>query len=164
MAQPIAFDVPQRDAKRELMAKLENAPQEHAAALLDLYALVQSLHDHHVFETARGVIGAGAKIIETAASAAEAPEAVAAVRNVILLGKTLGAIDPELLRCFAVAAQETLGKKNASTSEPPGLLSLAGQLRKPEIRRSVALVSRFLDALGQQMSKRETTADSAPRE
>ena len=163
MAQPIAFDVPLRDAKKELIAKLENAPQEHAAALLDLYALVQSLHDHHVFETARGVVGAGVKIIETAASAAEAPEAVTALRNAILLGKMLGAIDPELLRCFSVAAEETLGGKKASTAEPPSLLSLAGQLRKPEIRRSVALISRFLEVLGRQLSERETTAGGVPR-
>jgi uncharacterized protein YjgD (DUF1641 family) len=155
MAQPIAFDVPVRDAKKELIAKLEAAPAEHVEAMLDLYALVQSLHEHRVFETARGVLGAGAKIVQHAAAAAEEPEAVAAMRNLIILGKMMSSINPELLQCFAVAVEETLGsERKAPVVEPPGLLSLVSQFRQPELRRSMALINRFLDVLGRQLKER----------
>ena len=37
MAQPITLQLPPRDPKRELVERLEQAPAEHAAALLDGY-------------------------------------------------------------------------------------------------------------------------------
>ena len=34
MAQPIALEIPPRDARKELLTRLENAPAEHAEAAL----------------------------------------------------------------------------------------------------------------------------------
>ena len=53
MAQPIALKLPPRDPKQELISRLEEAPAEHAAALLDGYELLQKLHEHGVFEIGR---------------------------------------------------------------------------------------------------------------
>src|SRR5580658_3713278 len=69
MAQPIPLKLPPRDPKQELLAKLENAPAEHAAALLDGYELLQQLHEHGVFTLVRGALGATDKLVEAVSTA-----------------------------------------------------------------------------------------------
>jgi uncharacterized protein YjgD (DUF1641 family) len=151
MAQPIALEIPPRDARRELLTRLENAPAEHAEALLDSYELLQKLHEARVFEILRGVLSAGDKVVEAAVSATETPEAIRALRNAIILGKMLGSINPELMQCYATAVGETLSSERKPVIDPPGLLALLGQFRRKELRRSVALINRFLESLGNQL-------------
>jgi hypothetical protein len=58
------------------------------------------------------------------------------------------------LQCFAAAATETLGCYQQPIIEPPGLFSLLNQFRHKELRRSMALINRFLEALGNQIKLR----------
>jgi len=151
MARPISLAIPPRDPRKELIARLESAPAEHAEALLDAYELLQELHDRRVLEILRGALGAGDKLAQEATRAAEAPQSVIALRNLIIIAKTLGAMNPELVQCLAMAASETLGSEEKPVIEPPGLFSLLGQFRRKELRRSIALINRFLETLGNQL-------------
>jgi uncharacterized protein YjgD (DUF1641 family) len=151
MARPIALEIPPRDPRKELMARLESAPAEHAEALLDAYELLQELHDRRVLETVRGALSASDKLTESATRVAESPQSVAALRNLIIIAKTLGSMNPELVQCIATASIETLGSEQKPVIEPPGLLSLLGQFRRKELRRSIALINRFLETLGNQL-------------
>jgi uncharacterized protein YjgD (DUF1641 family) len=157
MAQPIPLQLPPRDPRAELRSKLEQAPAEHAEALLDAYELLQQFHEHGVFHLLRGVLGASDKLIETAVDAAKSDESVRAMRNAIILGKLLGSINPDLLEGIAVATGETLGSYQKPVIEPPGLFSLLSQFRHPELRRSIALINRFLESLGIQLGHRGET-------
>jgi uncharacterized protein YjgD (DUF1641 family) len=154
MAIPISLELPPRDPRQELRKRLEEAPIEHAEALLDSYELVQQLHDHGVFQLLRGVLGASDKLVETAVDAAKSDDSVRAIRNAVILGKMLGSINPEVLQCFAAATSETLGCYDKPVIEPPGLFSLLNQFRHKELRRSMALINRFLEALGNQIKLR----------
>ena len=154
MARPIPLELPARDPREELRKRLEQAPLKHAEALLDSYELLQQLHDHGVFELLRGALGASDKLIETAVNAAKSDESIRAIRNAMILGKMLGAINPDVLQCVATAASETLGCYEKPVIEPPGLLSLLSQFRHKELRRSIALVNRFLEKLGNQINLR----------
>jgi uncharacterized protein YjgD (DUF1641 family) len=154
MARPISLELPPRDPRQELQKRLEQAPIAHAEALLDSYELLQSLHDHGVFDLLRGAIGASDKLLETAVDAAKSDESVRAMRNLLILGKTLGAINPEVLQCVATAASETLGCYEKPVIEPPGILSLLSQFRHKELRRSIAFINRFLESLGNQIKSR----------
>jgi uncharacterized protein YjgD (DUF1641 family) len=154
MAQPIALQLPPRDPREELRKRLEEAPTVHAEALLDSYELLQQLHDHGVFELLRGAFSASDKLIETAVDASKSEESIRAIRNVMILGKVLGAINPDVLQCVATAASETLGCYERPVIEPPGLFSLLNQFRHKELRRSVALINRFLEKLGNQIKLR----------
>jgi len=154
MARPIALELPPHDARDELRKRLEQAPIEHAEALLDSYGLLEKLHEHGVFELLRGALGASGKIVETAVGAAKSPESVRAIRNAIILGKMLGSINPDVLEGVAVAVGQTLGCYQKPVIEPPGLLPLLGQFRHKELRRSIALINRFLEVLGTQIKLR----------
>ncbi len=154
MARPIALDLAPRDPRVELRRRLDEAPVEYAEALLDSYELLQQLHEHGVFDLLRGLLGASDKLVESAAGAAKAEDSVRAIRNAIILGKVLGQVNPDVLQCVATAAGETLGSYEKPVIEPPGLFSLLSQFRHQELRRSIALINRFLEVLGQQIKLR----------
>jgi len=63
MAQAIPLNVPARDPRAELQVRLENAPLQHAAALLSAYEVLQGLHDRGVFELLRGAFGSSDKVL-----------------------------------------------------------------------------------------------------
>jgi uncharacterized protein YjgD (DUF1641 family) len=154
MARPISLELPPRDPREELRKRLEEAPAQHAAALLDSYELLGKLHEHGVFELLRGALGASDMLLETAVDAAKSEEAIRAIRNAIILGKILGAINPDVLQSVAVAVGETLECYEKPTIEPPGLFSLIAQFGHKELRRSVALLNKFLVSLGNQIKLR----------
>jgi uncharacterized protein YjgD (DUF1641 family) len=151
MAQPIPLELPPRDPRKELFDRLETAPQEHAEALLDAFDLLEELHQAGALQKIRGTISAGDEILEHAISAAKSPEGMRALRNLLILGQILSSIDPDLLKCMAVAARETLGSARKPASDPPGLLALLSEFRRPELRRSIAFLNKFLGALGAQL-------------
>ncbi len=151
MAQPIPLQLPPRDPRVELQKRLDEAPIAHAEALLDSFDLLQKMHDHGVFDLLRGTIQATDHIVGAAAEAADTDQSVRAMRNAIILGKMLAAINPEVLQSIANAAGETLDCFDKPTVEPPGLFSLLSQFRHKELRRSIAFISRFLKSLGNQI-------------
>jgi uncharacterized protein YjgD (DUF1641 family) len=153
MARAISLEVMPRDPREELRTKLESAPEQHAEALLESYELLQALHDAGVLRLLRGALGSGDKIIETAVSAANSPEAIRALRNAIILGKMLGSINPDLLQAFVTAIDQTLGCQKP-IAEPPGLFKLLTEFREPELRRSMALINKFLEILGSELKTR----------
>lgn len=154
MARPIALELPPRDPREELRKRLEEAPLEHAEALLESYKLIEELHRHGVFELLRGALGASDKLIEAAVDAAKSEESVRAIRNAIILGKILGSINPDVLQGVAAAVTETLGCYQKPVVEPSGFFSLLAEFRRPELRRSMALINNFLEVLGTQIKLR----------
>ena len=159
MTPPIPLKLPPRDARHELQTRLDQAPIEHAEALLDAYELLQELHDHRVLATLSGVLGAGDTIVEKLADAASSVDSIVATRNALILAKMLASIDPEVLRGVAVAMAETM--KNGPRQRPPGLFALLGQFRSEETRRSVAMLSQFLGNLGAQLGLRRNNSSSS---
>jgi len=161
MAQPIPWEAGPQDARAELPRRLEAAPVEYAESLLDSYELLQEMHEQGVFELLRGALGAKDKMVEAMAEAASSDEAVRAMRNGLILMKMLEAIQPEVLQRIASAAGEALGGGEDGSVEPPGLLALLGRFRSREVRRSMALLSRFLEKLGEQIPRRSVDGSSA---
>lgn len=147
MARPIGLEVAPRDPREELRKRLDQAPAQHAEALLESYELLQQLHDHGVLRLLRGALGSGDMLLETAVNAAKSDEAIRALRNAITLARMLGTINPDLLQGYAFAVNEALSRQK-SFVEPPGLFKLLSQLRHPELRRGMALINNFLEALG----------------
>src|SRR5882672_6801423 len=108
MAQPIPLELPARDPRAELQARLQNAPQEHAEALLASYEVLQGLHDRGVFELLRGALGSSDKGISILVDAAKTPEAINATRNLLILSKVMFTLEPDLLEEIAQAVPNSL--------------------------------------------------------
>jgi uncharacterized protein YjgD (DUF1641 family) len=149
MARPIPAERLKRDPREELRSRLEQAPAEHAAAMLAGYEVLQGLHDRGVLELLRGVLGGGDDILQAGVEAMKTPEAIRGLRNLLILTKVCGTIDPEILRKFAEAVPDALAAAaKAQENEPPGLWDRMRILRGQHVGRGLAMMSGVLEALG----------------
>ncbi len=155
MAKPIAFEMPPRDPRKELISRLENAPVEHAEAILAAYEVLQGLHDQHVLELLRGLLGSEGKVLEIITDAAKQPEAIRGMRNLVILAKALGTIDPDVLKNIAEAVPEALQCAKAEAPNPPGLWALFKQFRRKDSRRGLTLVNSLLEGWGRNLAAGE---------
>jgi len=154
MAQPIELKLPPRDPKKELLNRLEQAPAEHAAALLDSYELLQELHEHGVFTLVRGALGATDKLVEAASAGANSTEAIRVMRNAMILGKMLGSIDPEVLQGTCEAVSKTFGNARSVAYEPPSLFGLFTSFASRDLRRGMGLINSLLKNLAYELKIR----------
>jgi uncharacterized protein YjgD (DUF1641 family) len=153
MAKPIALELPKRDPREELRSRLERAPAEHAEAILASLEVLQGLHARGVLELVRGMLDGGNKILEIVVEATKTPEAVRGIRNLLIMTKIVGAIDPELLRKFAEAVPDALaGAAKAQEKEPPGFWEALRVLRGRNLRRGLAAMNGVLETLGKNFS------------
>lgn len=156
MANPIKFTPNTYDPKQGLMRRLEAAPAEHAEALLVAYDLLQTAHDEGILDTLHGMVHAKNEIFGHIAEAARVQESVDALRNLVSVGKILGAIEPETMSCI-VAAMSTASKK--TPDEPLTMWGLFKKVSSKEGRRGLSLVVELLTALG---TRRFTDAKQLP--
>ncbi len=159
MAQPIHLELLARDPRAELQARLQNAPLEHAEALLAAYEVLQGLHDRGVFELLRGALGSSDKVIEIIVEAAKTPEAIRGIRNTIILAKILGSIEPELVEGIARSLPEAIALTRAHQLRPPGFWGLFKEFTNKNSRRGMFLLGSILEAFGRNLPQKEPDKD-----
>jgi uncharacterized protein YjgD (DUF1641 family) len=151
MAQPLPLGLPSRDPRTELQTRLQNAPVEHAEALLAAYEVLQGLHDRGALELMRGALGSSDKVIEIIVEASKTPESIRGIRNLIILTKILGTIEPELVEGFARSVPEALAETKACDPKPPGFWGILKQFGNRDFRRGLVLVNSMLLAFGRNL-------------
>src|SRR5262245_33624449 len=154
MARPIPLEIPRRDPREELRSRVAQAPDEHAEAVLAGFEVLQGLHDRGVLELLRGALGGSDKVLEIVVETAKAPEAIRGIRNLLVMAKILGSIDPELLEKFALAVPYALaGAAKAEHTKPPGFWETWRILRGGNMRRGLVVLNNMLAAWGGDLSK-----------
>jgi uncharacterized protein YjgD (DUF1641 family) len=151
MAKPIPLELPARDPRTELMTKLQNAPAEHAEALLSAYEVLQGLHDCGALDLLRGALGSSDQVLEILVDAAKTPDSIRGIRNMIILAKILGTVDPRLVEGFARSVPEALEQTKACDPKPPGIWGILKQFSNRDFRRGLVLVNSMLEAFGRNL-------------
>ena len=154
MARPIPLGLTPRDPQRELASRLEQAPLEHAEAVLAAYEVLQSLHDSGVLEVLRGTLNGGEKILGQVVEVASGPEAIRATRNLLLLAGALGEIEPALLSDLTRALPKALVQANAEEARPPGLFKLISTFWNRDFRRGLAAFNDLLVMFGRNLREK----------
>lgn len=154
MAKPIQLDIPTRDYKAELQQQLAEAPVEHAGAILEFLELLEVLHEKNVLSTLRGAVGAGGDIIGNLAHAAAQPEAVRAMRNLVVMAKILGKIDPELLDALQKSIPPELSDRYLRRMTPkPSLWKIAKLMFSTPVRRTLMAAGFMMAGVGYYLGK-----------
>ena len=152
MAKPIAFKPLTVDFKADLQQRLEKAPDEHAAALLAAYDVLEAAYDQGLLDILHGLIASKDTIITTLSRYASQPEGVAGIRNLLTAAKILTELDPEVLshvsRVMATATEE---HKREQT--PPSLFQLAKRATSEDSRRGLSFVTLLLSSFGRSLKK-----------
>ena len=151
MAQPIPLEIPPRSPRAELRSRLEQAPEEHAEAVLAAYEVLQELHKHGVLEIMRIALAASDEILEKVVDNVKTPEAIRAIRNLLFWRRILGGIEPEWFQGIFQAIPEGIAQATAERDQPVSLFGLLRRaLSKDSLRGLFAAVD-FLQAFGRQL-------------
>jgi uncharacterized protein YjgD (DUF1641 family) len=162
MAQPIPLELPERDPRAALQTRLQNAPAEHAEALLAVYEVLQALHNRGVFDLLRGAIVSGDKVAEIVVDTVNKPEFIVGIRNVMTLTKILGSVEPELLEGFARSLPEAIAYTKAHEAKPPGVLGVLVQFGRRDFRRGLILVNSLLESFGRNLPHEAVNGQKPP--
>jgi len=149
MAQPIRLEFSPRDVRAELQTRLQNAPLEHAEALLSGYDLLQRLHDCGVLDLLRGGLGSSDKVISIVVDAAKTPEAINATRNLLILSKVVFTLEPDLLEDIAKAVPNSLAQ--AKEQKPLSLWQMFKKLCGRDTRRALSAMLGVLESFGKSL-------------
>jgi uncharacterized protein YjgD (DUF1641 family) len=133
------------DSRDDLIRRVENAPVEHAEAILSAYELLQQLHEKGLLELFSGLLSAGETVVSHVVDVISSQEMVTALRIGLIFSNLLSSIDPDKLS--AVIAQA--GK------EPPSLLAIGKQATSKEARRSMAVALGLLNVFGAALVKQQ---------
>jgi uncharacterized protein YjgD (DUF1641 family) len=148
MAPPIPMQVVPRDPREDAIARLRQAPAEHAEAVLALYEILQGMQDHGVLELLRGLAGSSDKVTDIVVDAAKAPPVTRGLRNALAILRTLGEMDPELFDAFALALPTALAQAKKEATNPASLWTILREFRSPDMRRGLVFVNSLLEAWG----------------
>jgi uncharacterized protein YjgD (DUF1641 family) len=150
MANPIAFKPITVDFKLDLQRRLEKAPSEHAAAMLQAWDVLEAAHEAGVLDLLHGMLESKDTIINTLSKYASQPEGVAGIRNLLTAAKILTEVDPELLeRISKVMASAQEEHKQERT--PPSLFQIARRATSEDGRRGLSFMTLILSGLGRSL-------------
>jgi uncharacterized protein YjgD (DUF1641 family) len=147
MAKAVEFrEFTPRDSRDDLIRKIDQAPVEHAEAVLAAYDLLQRLHEKGLIDLLNGVLSAGDTVVDRAVDVLSSKEMVTALRIGLIFGNVLTSIDADKLGA-AVAKSRT---------EPPSLLAIVKQAMSKNARRSMAMAVGILNVLGAALNSQQT--------
>jgi uncharacterized protein YjgD (DUF1641 family) len=155
MAQPIPLEIPPRNPRAELRSRLEQAPEEHAEAVLAAYEVLQELHNRGVLEIARGALAASDEILEKVVDNVRTPEAIRAIRNLLFWRQILGSIEPEWFKGVFQAIPEGIAQATAERDQPVSIFGVLRRLANKDSLRGLAAAVDFLQAFGRHLHSAE---------
>ena len=161
MAKPINYAPPAVDARSQLIQRLEAAPMEHAEALLDAYDILRLLHEKGILELVKGGLGSGEKVLQILTEVLEMKETVRTLRNLVILLKIVGGLDPQLLEGVQSAVTNNIAR--ARNQEPAGLLKVGRRLTGRDSRRALGVFAGVLEAFGQGLMTAEVPTDEGQK-
>jgi uncharacterized protein YjgD (DUF1641 family) len=152
MARPIEFKPITVDFKADLQKRLEKAPDEHAAALLAAYDVLEAAYDEGLLDILHGMIASKDTIITTLSRYAKEPEGVTGIRNLLTAAKILTELDPEVLDHIS-KAMASATEEHKQEQIPPSLFQLARRATSEDSRRGLSFMTLILSSLGKSLKK-----------
>ncbi|MCU1223779.1 MAG: hypothetical protein JWQ42_1872 [Edaphobacter sp.] len=150
MAKPIAFIPITVDFKADLRRRLEEAPAEHAAALLAALDVIEVAHREGILDLLHGMIGAKDTIAAQVARYAALPEGIAGIRNLLTAAKILTELDPETLDHLSRSVVNAT-HEHKREQKPPSLWQLARRANSEDGRRGLSFLTLLLSSLGKSL-------------
>ena len=134
-----------RNSRDDLLRRVEQAPVEHAEAVLAAWDLLQRLHEKGVIDLLNGLLSAGDTVVERVVDLISSRQAVTALRTALIFGTILNSIDPDELH----AVISNAGK------EAPSLFAIGKQATSKNARRGMAAAVNLLELLGKALHSQQ---------
>jgi uncharacterized protein YjgD (DUF1641 family) len=144
MAVPVEFRkfTPQ-DSRGDLVRRVENAPVEHAEAVLAAYNLLEQLHEKDILNLLTGLVAAKDMVVNHVADVASSPETVKGLRILLMLVNSLKTVDADKLH------------QALNNDETPSLFSIGKQMASQDSRRALGAMAGVLNVFGAALAKKD---------
>jgi uncharacterized protein YjgD (DUF1641 family) len=133
------------DSRADLVRRVEQAPIEHAEAVLATFDLLQRLHEKGLLDLLNGLLSAGDTVVEHVVDVVSSKEMVTALRIGLIFSNLLNSIDADALHAVVAG----VGK------ETPSLLALGKQAASKDARRGLATAVGLLNLFGAALNKQQ---------
>jgi uncharacterized protein YjgD (DUF1641 family) len=137
-----------KDSREDLVRRIQEAPNEHAEALLAGYDLLQRLHEKGIIDLLNGLLSAGDTVVERVVDVISSKEMVTALRIALIFSNLLSSIDPDKLH----AVMSNAGR------DAPSLLAIGKQATSKDARRGMAAAVGLMTAFGEALSAQQAGA------
>jgi uncharacterized protein YjgD (DUF1641 family) len=135
MAKAVSFrEFTPRNSRDDLIRKVDQAPVEHAEAVLAAYDLLQRLHEKGLIDLLNGLLSAGDTVVDRVVDVISSKEMVTALR----------------------IADKLHAVVSNSRKEAPSLLTIGKQAISKDARRSMATAVGLLNVLGDALNAQQT--------
>jgi putative oxidoreductase len=139
MANPVPFrQFTPSDSRGDLTRRLDQAPTEHAEALLECYDLVERLHEKGLIDLLNGLLSASDTVSERLVDVASSKQAVAGLRIALIFSHLLNNIDTDSVH----------GLLTGRDDKPPSLVTIARTATSEDARRGMAVGVGLLEVFG----------------
>jgi uncharacterized protein YjgD (DUF1641 family) len=125
---------------------VEQAPIQHAEAVLAAYDLLQRLHDKELIDLLNGLLSAGETVVDRLVDVISSKEMVTALRIALILGTLLSSINQDELNTVVSNA----GK------ETPSLFAIGKQATSKDARRGMAAAVGLLELMGKALHSQQS--------
>ena len=140
------------DSRLDLVRRIENAPREHAEAVLEAYDVLQRLHDTGALGLVNGLLSAEDTVIDKVTDVVSSKQAVTALRIAMILGSTLTSIDANRVHA-AVTDAET---------HTPSLWKLLRIAYSKEVRKAAGLGLSLAQIFGASLLAPKSAGNAGP--
>jgi uncharacterized protein YjgD (DUF1641 family) len=147
MAKAVSFrEFTPRNSRDDLIRKVDQAPVEHAEAVLAAYDLLQRLHEKGLLDLLNGLLSAGDTVVDRLVDVISSKEMVTALRIALIFGNLLSAINPdELHTAISNAGRET-----------PSLFAIGRQATSKDARHGMVVAVSLLELLGKALQSQQS--------
>jgi uncharacterized protein YjgD (DUF1641 family) len=139
-----------QNSREDLVRRIEEAPIEHAQAVLAGYDLLERLHEKGIIDLLSGMLSAGDTVVNHVVSVISSKEMVSALRIALTFSNLLSSIDPDKLH--NVIAD--------SGKEAPSLLSIGRLATSKDARRGMAAAVGLLNVFGAALNAQKPESHS----
>ncbi len=89
-----------KNARNDLVRRLEQAPEQHAEAILASYDLLQRMHEKGLIDLANGLLSASDTVVERVTDVISSEQAIKALRLALIFGNLINDVDPDRVAAF----------------------------------------------------------------
>src|SRR5215469_15145918 len=136
MAMPVEIrEFTPQNSRNDLIRRLEQAPEQHAEALLSAYDLLQRMHEKGLIDIANGLLSASETVIDRAVDVVSSKQVVTPLRLVLMFSNLINKLDPDRIAVLLSAPEGkppslwTIGKDAMSEDARLGLATAVGLLK-----------------------------------
>jgi uncharacterized protein YjgD (DUF1641 family) len=147
MAMPVEFrEFTPKNSRDDLIRRLQQAPEEHAEALLSAYELLQRMHEKGLLDVANGLLSASETVVDRAVDVVSSRQAVTALRVALMFSNLLDSLDPDRMHALLTP----------SASKAPSLWALGKRALGENARLGMAAALGLLEVFGAALRKTKT--------